>query len=266
MTDTPSRHFFAAPRLSLRFVPVWQRHFLVWKKLAIPSILGNLADPIFYMLGFGYGLGSLMPHIGGASYLTFLSAGTLCYSTMNSASFEVLYSGFSRMHVQKTWEAILNTPLTLDDILVAELVWGATKSLLSGLAILVVIWVLGLQHSWLLSLWAIPVTLMIGLTFAAMGLVMNAISPNYDFFMYYFTLVITPMVLLCGVFYPVERMPELLQQVAAWLPLTHALELVRPLILGHIPTAIAAHIAVMAAWCISSFWLATGLTRRRLLS
>ena len=126
---------FSLPVLSLRFIPIWRRHFLVWRKLAIPSILGNLADPVFYMLGFGYGLGSLMPHIGGASYLTFLSAGTLCYSTMNSASFEVLYSGFSRMHVQKTWDAILNTPMMLDDILLAELVWGASKSLLSGLAI-----------------------------------------------------------------------------------------------------------------------------------
>ncbi len=256
---------FSLPVLSLRFIPIWRRHFLVWRKLAIPSILGNLADPVFYMLGFGYGLGSLMPHIGGASYLTFLSAGTLCYSTMNSASFEVLYSGFSRMHVQKTWDAILNTPMMLDDILLAELVWGASKSLLSGLAILLVIWVLGLEHDWALSLWTIPVTLLIGITFSGMGLVMNAVSPNYDFFLYYFTLVITPMVLLCGVFYPADRMPVLLQDFAAWLPLTHAITLVRPLIMGEIPSRIALHITNMLIWSGTSFWLASILTRRRLL-
>lgn len=255
---------FSPPKLSLRFVSIWQRHFLVWRKLAIPSILGNLADPVFYMLGFGYGLGSLMPHIGGVSYLTFLSAGTVCYSTMNSASFEVLYSGFSRMHVQKTWDAILNAPMTLDDVLLAELAWGASKSLLSGLAILLVIWGLGLEHNWALSLWVIPIALLIGLTFSGMGLVMNAISPNYDFFMYYFTLVITPMVLLCGVFYPSDRMPALLQAFAAWLPLTHAISLVRPLIMGEIPSRIPLHIINMLSWGSASFWLATALTRRRL--
>ncbi len=257
---------FALPRFSWRFWPIWQRHFLVWKKYAGTSILGNLADPMFYMLGFGYGLGSLMPHIGGVSYLTFLSAGTLCYSTMNSATFEVLYSGFSRMHVQKTWDAILNAPVMLDDILLAELVWGASKSLLSGLAILVVIWLLGLQQSWALSLWTIPLTLLIGLTFSAMGLVMTSVSPNYEFFIYYFTLVITPMVLLCGVFYPVDRMPALLQILATGLPLTHAIDMVRPLIQGRIPAYVGVHVGVMLAWTAGSYWLAVGLTRRRLLS
>lgn len=259
-------NIFALPHLSWRFLPVWRRHFLVWKKLAAPSILGNLADPMFYMLGFGYGLGSLMPHVDGVSYLTFLSAGTICYSTMNSASFEVLYSGFSRMHVQKTWEAILNAPLTLDDILFAELTWGAAKSVLSGMSILLVIWALGLEHRWVLSLWVIPLALLIGLTFSAMGLVMTALSPSYDFFMYYFTLVITPMVLLCGVFYPVDRMPAVLQMVATVLPLSHAINLVRPLIMGRIPTFIGLHVAVMLAWGSVGFWLATVFTRRRLLN
>lgn len=257
--------YFSHPQFSWRFIPVWRRNFLVWKKLAGSSILGNLADPMFYMLGFGYGLGSLIPQVGGASYMTFLAAGTICYSTMNSATFEVLYSGFSRMHVQKTWEAILHAPLTLDDVMLAELTWGASKSLLSGLAILAVIWALGLQANWVLSLWVIPVVVLIGLTFSAMGLVMTAVSPSYDFFMYYFTLVITPMVLLCGVFYPVERMPEILQNVAAVLPLSHAIDLVRPLILGHAPTAIMAHVAAMLAWAGVSYWLAVGLTRRRIL-
>ena len=76
---------FALPSLSLRFFPIWQRHWLVWKKIAAPSILGHLADPVIYMLGLGYGLGSLLPEMGGMSYMAFLAAGTVCYSTMNSA-------------------------------------------------------------------------------------------------------------------------------------------------------------------------------------
>ena len=127
--------FFALPRPSLRFVPIWRRHFLVWKKMAATSVLCRLADPVIYMLGLGYGLGSLLPEMGGTSCLVFLAAGTVCYSTMNSASFEALYSGFARMHEQRTWEAILNTPITLDDIVLSEILRAASKSLLSGVAV-----------------------------------------------------------------------------------------------------------------------------------
>ena len=122
------------PRLSWRFIPVWQRNYLVWKKLAIPSILGNLADPMLYMLGLGYGLGSLLPDVAGMPYLTFLAAGTVAYSTMNAATFEVLYSSFSRMHVQRTWDAILNAPMTLDDVMLGELTWASLVILAGGRA------------------------------------------------------------------------------------------------------------------------------------
>lgn len=260
------RHYFTAPSLSLRFIPVWRRNYLVWKKLAIPSVLGNLADPMLYMLGLGFGLGSLLPSVAGVPYIAFLAAGTVCYSTMNSATFEVLYSGFSRMQVQKTWEAIMNTPLTLDDVMLGELLWAASKSLLSGLAILAIIWVMQLQASFWLSLWIIPIVMLIGFCFAGMGLVMNAVSPSYDFFLYYFTLVITPMVLLCGVFFPVSQLPPLLQQIAVFLPLTHAINLVRPLILGEIPSLAWLHASVLLAYGAVGFYIALGLTRKRLLS
>ena len=263
---TLSRHYFRPPSLSLRFIPVWRRNYLVWKKLAIPALLGNLADPMLYMLGLGFGLGSLLPTVGGVPYIAFLAAGTVCYSTMNSATFEVLYSGFSRMHVQKTWEAIMNTPLTLEDVMVGELIWAASKSLLSGLAILVIIWAMQLQVSFWLSLWIIPIVILIGFCFSGMGLVMNAVSPSYDFFLYYFTLVITPMVLLCGVFFPVSQLPPLLQQIAAFLPLTHAINLVRPLMLGEIPSQAWLHVLVLVAYGAVGFYIALGLTRKRLLN
>ena len=255
---------FGFPEFSSRFIYIWQRNFLVWRKLAIPSLLGNLADPLIYMFGLGYGLGSLVPEVNGVPYITFLAAGTICYSTMNSATFEALYSAFSRMHVQKTWDVMLNTPLILDDIVLAETIWAASKSALSGTAITLVIFMLGLSHSWLL-LWLIPLTFLIGLTFAGLGLIMTALSPNYDFFMYYFTLVITPMVLLCGVFFPLEQMPQWLQSVSYFLPLTHAVQLSRPLVIGINPSDITLHIGVLAMYSAVGYFLALILTRRRLL-
>jgi lipooligosaccharide transport system permease protein len=227
-------------------------------------MLGNLADPMLYMLGLGYGLGAMLAEVDGMPYIAFLAAGTVCSSAMMSASFEAMYSGFSRMHVQKTWDAIMNAPVTLDDVVLGETVWAASKSFLSGMAVLGVAWALGLTHS-ALALWAIPVVFLTGLAFAGMGLVMTALSPSYDFFMYYFTLVITPMMLVCGVFFPVSQLPEPLQAVTQLLPLTHAVELVRPLMSGAVPVAIPLHLAVLAGYAVAGFYLALVLTRRRLL-
>lgn len=258
----------APPRLSLRALAVWRRNFLVWRKLAIPSVLGNLADPIIYLFGLGYGLGSLLPEhlnqLGGVSYIAFLAAGTVCASTMNAASFEALYSGFSRMHVQKTWDAILNTPVALDDVILGELLWAASKATLSGLAILVVIAALGFVAS-PLALLAIPVIFLTGLAFAGLGLIVTALAPSYDFFMYYFTLFVTPMVLLCGVFFPVEQLPAAMQLIAAFLPLSHAVRLVRPLLLGELPAHAVLHLATLLGTAGVAFWLALAQSRRRLL-
>ncbi len=249
----------------MRWIAVWQRNFQVWKKLAGPSILGNLADPLLYMLGLGYGLGRFLGEVQGVPYLTFLAAGTLAYSVMNSATFEALYSAFSRMHVQKTWDAILNTPLTLSDVLLGEWAWATSKSLLSGLAILLVIWALGLNADFAMTLWLLPVIVLTGLTFAGLGLMLNALAPNYDFFLYYLTLFITPMVLLSGVFYPTDALPAWLATIAQGLPLTHAIALARPLVLGHWPEAPVLNVVVLLAFAVAGFLIGLRLTRRRLL-
>jgi lipooligosaccharide transport system permease protein len=256
--------YLALPAFSPRFVYVWRRNRLVWRKLALPSILGNLADPMLYMLGLGYGLGAMVPDIGGMPYIAFLAAGTVCSSTMMSASFEAMYSGFSRMHVQKTWDAILNAPITLDDVVLGEAAWAASKSSLSGMAVLLVAWALGLVAS-SLALLVIPLVFLTGLAFASLGLIMTALSPSYDFFMYYFTLVITPMMLICGVFFPVEQLPGWLQSAAQALPLTHAVSIARPIMNGAAPAAVSMHLLVLSAYALVGFYIALVLTRHRLL-
>lgn len=249
---------------SLRFLHVWRRNLLVWKKLAIPSMLGNLADPLLYMFGLGIGLGGLLPQMQGVSYLAFLAGGVVCSSTMFTATFEAMYSAFSRMQVQRTWDAIINAPLTLDDVVMGEWVWAASKSLLSGCAVLLVACAMGLTQSWL-ALLIIPVILLTGLTFGALGLIMTAISPSYDFFMYYFTLAITPMMLMCGVFFPLEQLPAVVQAAAQALPLTHAVALSRPLMNGEWPTQAWLHVLVLLAFAGGGYGVARHLFKRRIL-
>jgi lipooligosaccharide transport system permease protein len=252
------------PRPTLRFLHVWRRNRLVWTKLAIPSMLGNLADPMLYMLGLGYGLGAMLPDIVGMPYIAFLAAGTVCSSTMMSASFESMYSSFSRMHVQRTWDAIMNAPIMLDDVVIGEAIWAASKAFLSGTAVLVVATLLGLVAS-PLALWVLPIVFLTGLAFAGLGLIMTSVSPSYDFFMYYFTLAITPMMLASGVFFPLDQLPSWLQAAAQALPLSHAVALVRPLMTGAVPQGISAHLLVVVVYALASCYIALVLARRRLL-
>ena len=261
---TTATAFFHPPELSLRWTSVWKRNHLVWRKLAIASVLGNIADPLLYMVALGYGIGSFVPEVGGMKYIAFIGTGMVCQSSMFTSSFEAMYSAFSRMHVQRTWDAIINAPISLDDVLFAEWIWAASKAVMSTLAILGVILGLGYGHTWL-ALWVLPLGFLVGLTFGAFGLVMNALAPGYDFFTYFFTLVLTPGLLLSGVFFPVEQMPAALQSVAALLPLKHAIDLSRPLLLGEVPRDVLLHITVLLAYACIAYYVALVLTRRRLL-
>ena len=251
--------------MSLRFIAVWRRNFLVWRKLAIPSILGNLADPLIMLFGLGYGLGAVLGNMGGTSYFAYLAAGFVASSTMYAATFESLFSAFSRMHVQKTWDAILNAPMTLEDVVAGEWVWAATKALAAGVCMLAVIAAFGYAAT-PLALAAILVVALVGLAFAGLGLAVNALATGYDFFSYYMTLVLTPMMMLSGVFFPVAQLPAAVQAVAQALPLYHGVALARPLLLGEAPQAILLHVAVLLAYAFGGFYLAVVLTRRRLLT
>jgi lipooligosaccharide transport system permease protein len=247
------------------WMAVWRRNYLVWKKLAAESVLGNIIEPLFYLVGFGMGFGAMLPEVEGVKYIAYLAGGTICYSTMMAASFEALYSGFARMHVQRTWEGILNAPVSLQDVVFAEWIWAASKSFFSGMAVLLVAVALGLAQSWTM-VFIVPLAFLIGLCFAGLGLIMTALAKSYDFFMYWFTLALTPMMLLSGVFYPIANMPGWLQAVSNALPLTHAVEVGRPLLLGRWPEGWVFHSAVLAAYVIAGFLIALRMFRKRLMS
>ena len=269
-SSTTHWSYWNPPRLSARWWPVFLRNLLVWRKLAIPSLVGNIAEPLMWLVAFGYGMGALVGEVTMSTpqgsvavpYILFLASGSICMSAMNAASFEALYSAFSRMHVQKTWEGIMNAPVRLDDVVLGEMLWAAFKALFSVLAIMGVMLALGISHSPKLVL-AIPVLLLAGVTFSCVALVFNAVARGYDFFTYYFTLFLTPMMFLSGVFFPREQLPEVVRVVSDWLPLTNAVELVRPLFMDQWPEQAALHLLVLLAYAVGGFWIALALTRKR---
>ncbi len=259
-----------APDLSMRWWPVFLRNLLVWRKLAIPSLVGNIAEPLMWLVAFGYGMGALVGQVSVATtsgmvqvpYLLFLASGSICMSAMNAASFEALYSAFSRMHVQKTWDGIMNAPVSLDSVVLAEMLWAAFKAVFTVTAILGVMLVLGISQSpKLLAAW--PVLLGAGITFSCIALIFNALAKNYDFFTYYFTLFLTPMMFLSGVFFPREQLPPVVKFISDWLPLTSAVELVRPMFMDQWPAHPVRNMLVLAVYAVGAFWIALALTRKR---
>ena len=255
---------WALPQVSARFVPVWRRNFLVWRKLFLERLLTNVIEPLLTIVAFGYGLGSLLPEVEGVSYLQFLASGAIAMSVIYSAKFESLWGAFSRMQVQKTWDAILHTPLAVDDLLLGELVWAASKATFTAFCILLMIWLLGIARE-PLSLLVLPASFFIALVFAAMALIVNAVARSYDLLSNYFTVVVMPLVFLSGVYFPLSQLPGWLRAVAEWLPMTAAVNLVRPLALGRWPEHLLRDVALLGIWGAACFAIALALTRRRLL-
>jgi lipooligosaccharide transport system permease protein len=249
----------------LRWYPVWSRNVRVWRKLLGPALLGNIGEPLLYLLALGYGLGSFLGEIQGLPYVTYLASGMVCASAMNTASFEGMYSAYTRMAVQDTWIGMLTTPLGMRDVLVAEVIWCGTKSFISVLAILFIAGLMGLVADFRAVL-VLPIAWLVGVCFGSMALVVTAVARNYDFFLYYFTLLITPMLLLSGVFFPVSGMPEAVQAGAKALPLYHAIALMRPLMIGEAPQDVLLHLGVILVYTLAAFPLATRLISKRILT
>ncbi|MBY2951428.1 ABC transporter permease [Rhizobium leguminosarum] len=252
------------PAGGLNWLAVWRRNYLAWKKAALASILGNLADPIIYLFGLGAGLGVMVGHVDGVSYTAFLAAGMIATSAMTAATFETIYAAFGRMQGQRTWEAMLYTQLRLGDIVVGEMAWAATKASLAGTGIGIVAAMLGYTH-WLSLLYALPVIALTGFAFASLGMVVTALAPSYDYFIFYQTLVITPMLFLSGAVFPIDQLPVAFQQLAAFLPLAHAVDVIRPTMLGQPITNVCLHIGVLCIYLVVPFFLSTALLRRRLM-
>ena len=242
---------------------VWRRNVRVWRRLMVPSLFLNFGEPFLYLLGLGFGLGQFIGEMDGVGYFAFLASGLVASSGMTVASYEGIYSVYTRMVPQKTYDGMLATPVEIDDIVAGEMLWCATKGCISGSSILLVASLFGAVEGGVQTLYCVPLLFLIGLAFAGPAIAVSAVSPSYDFFSYYITLVITPMFILCGVFYPVSSLPEIARHAVQALPLTHAVALVRPLVTGAPVGEVAVHLAVLAGFAVTGFYVAVALVRRR---
>lgn len=216
---------------------VWQRHWLVYTKLYKTSFALNFIEPALYLMAMGFGLGAFVQNIHGQSYIQFIAPGIVASSSVFAAVYECTYGTYIRMTFQKTFDAILATPVNLDDLVAGELMWGATKSVIFGITIMIVIALFGLVDSWRIVL-AIPFIFLGGLIFAELSVLFCAIVPGIDSFSYFYTLFMTPLFLFSGIFFPLDAMPHMVSNLAFLSPLYHLVSICRSFSAGDISTVI----------------------------
>jgi lipooligosaccharide transport system permease protein len=205
---------------------VWQRHLTVYTKLYKSSIALNFVEPVLYLVALGFGLGAFVKEINGVPYIKFIAPGIIASSSMFAAIYECTYGTYVRMTYQKTFDAILSTPVNIDDLVAGELMWGATKSLLYGTIIIIVISLFGLVDSPDIIL-TVPILFITGLIFAEISIIFTAIVPGIDTFNYFYTLFMTPMFLFSGIFFPLDNLPTIVSKIAFFTPLYHLVNICR---------------------------------------
>ena len=254
--------------ISRRFFRVWQRNFTVYQQNWKISFIPPLLEPLFYLLAFGVGLSALIGtiHYQGSqiSYIAFIAPALIAINIMNNAFFENTYASFVRMYYQKTFDAMMATPLSLEEIITGEIIWGATKAVIATAIMLGVISLFGLIR-YPEGLLIIPLAFIAGIAFGSIGMYFTGIVPTIELFNLPVFLFITPMFLFSGTFFPVENLPEWAQYLAVFLPLTHMVNLTRSLSLGIIDLSLLTGLGYFVIICLIFFPLAIHKMHRRLI-
>lgn len=249
--------------VSYRSLRLWQRNRDVFFKLWRSEVPGFFAEPIMMLLAMGFGLGTYVALDDGQRYVEFIAPGIIAAYAMFSASFECTYGSFIRMKYQKTYDSIISTPLSIDDVSAGEIFWGATRSLITACVILAVIAAFGLVESaW--ALLVLPLAVLAGLMFASIALFFTSIAPAIYSFNYYFTLFITPMFFLGDVFFPVSSLPTVVQKIAWVVPLTPVANLMRSAVEGNPGEGAWWGLAIILAYIAVFFPLSLVMMKRRL--
>jgi lipooligosaccharide transport system permease protein len=252
--------------LSYRIYYVWKRNLTAYKRFVIPTLLVSLGEPFFYLIAMGLGLGAYMGLFGGEPYLKFLATGLVVASCMISATFECLYDSYVRMVIEEIYSSLIVTPISAEDVVAGDIMWGAFRGIISGFLMFLVAALLG----------AIPVTLPIiieifglllitGILFSSLAMIITSFAPNFDFFTYYTELFISPMFFFSGVFFPLDKMPHGVQLLSQVLPLTHAARISRAVFSGKYDISLVYNFLYLFLVLAAAFYLAVFFMKRRLI-
>jgi lipooligosaccharide transport system permease protein len=251
------------PDLS-QVVRVWFRHAVAWTRFYRTSILLNFFEPVTGLVALGFGLGAYVTHINGMTFLQFIAPGLVAVTAMNSVTFDSLFATYNFLYENRVYPSMITSPLTVDDLVAGTLLWQATRSLLYGGTFLIIITAFQLVHSWT-ALLVLPVLCLAGMMFAAPALSVAATAKAFEHMFYYITLVITPMYMFSGIFFPPNRLPHAIQGAIWFTPLYHVAHLTRSLVLGQVQADLWIDIAWMAVFTAIALLFPSRLIHRKLM-
>ena len=254
--------------ISIRFIRIWQRNLTVYRENWKINFLPPLLEPFFYLVAFGIGFSGLIGNITYAShetsYVRFIAPALVAINIMNSSFFENTFSSFVRMYYQKTFDAMMATPLNAEEIITGEIVWGATKAAIGTTIMLTVISFFGLV-SYPSGILIIFVAFLGGIAFGSVGMLFTSVVKTIELFNLPIFLLVTPMFLFSGTFFPLTNLPVWAQYFAFTLPLTHLVNLVRALSFGLFNLESLISLCYLIVFCLIMFPLALFKMRRRLI-
>ncbi len=254
--------------LSTRLWRVWARNAMVYMRTWKVNFIPPLAEPVLYIMAFGAGLGAMVGsvHVDGreVGYTAYIAPGLLAASVMWQSFYENTYASFVRMYYQKTFDAMLATPLSLEDVITAEILWGATKAVAGTILMGAVLAGFGLVPPGN-GLWLIPLALVGGLAFGASAMWITAVTPTIEMFNLPIFLFITPMFLFSGAFFPVDGLPAWAGMLAQVLPLYHLTQACRAVCLGGDALPVLGNALYLAGFAAVFYPLAVRAMRKRLI-
>ena len=254
--------------VSYRSYRVWQRNrdvvFRLWFVELVPSIFG----PLIVLTALGLGLGVFVELEGDQQYIEFLTPGMLALFPMLWAMFDCGWGAYGRMNMQGIYDAVIATPLNVEDVIAGEIFFGATRGSFQAVHILIAALLFTPAYGLIdspLAVLTIPLAFLAGILFGAMAMSFTSVAPSMSAYNFLWAFIISPMFWFGGAFYPLDRLPGGLQIVAQFIPLTHIVAINRGLIEGQMEWSHLGNLAYVAAAAAGFFALALWSMRRRLI-
>jgi len=240
------------------------RHKDVFLMQAKTSIIPPFLDPFFYLVGMGYGLGALVSKIEGMTYVQFIAPAIISSVMMTAPFFENTIGSFIRLKHQKTFDAMVATPVSIEDVVTGDILYGASRALIQGTSVFIVVAIFGLVASWW-GLLILPFCFVAGFMFGSIAITYTAWMPDINYVDYFFVILMTPMFIFAGTFFPVSQLPAWGQKLAFFMPLYHVVNITRSLIVGHVSLLLLEDLLWMAIVTLVFYRLSLFMMRRRIM-
>jgi len=228
------------------------------------TTFSSTVEPTIYLLAFGFGFGTLVSQVQGLDYVEFVGSGTVATAVLFSSVFPAMFGTFVKYKFQRTYDAMLAAPVDTEEVVTGEALWIAARAGTYGCVPMLVAVVFGLDPSW--GMLAVPlIAFVAGFGWACFGILIAAVAKAIENFNYVTSLVVTPLFLVAGTFFPIAELPEVAQAAAQLNPLYHCVELVRHAIFGFEPGTDAIHLLVLVAFALVFWRLAITRMERKLI-